>query len=297
MRHASLTRQARQPKRARGFSLTELMVVISIAGLLIGISFPVISSIIGGSKVSNGISTIGMSADVARQWVAAAAWAPDSTDPNPQNERYSGTAAIICPNREIRITANFRLARDSGGAYLEDIIGAGTVSITNGYRDIDGVDYVKLPSGVGVLGIKRSGATVRLVAPPFAIAFSENGQLTYGDGNGFIYYDGDGDNRFDLNDDRGSSYDPVAWDGTDGSSNADPISSTNPRNALPFEAIECVPGVIIYDADEFESAGNSLGADGTVTLGSSAGNWLQENGTSLFFSPHTGSPLYDEEGN
>ena len=281
------------PPRSRGFSLTEMLVVISIAGLLIGLTYPVISSLIRESKVTSGINTIGMAVGVARQFVEPAKVAED-LGPTPLGKQdYSGTAAIVCPTGEVRIVVNNLYARD-GNDYIED-------STQNGYFEVQGVNYAQLPDGAGFVGIYRgpnflpNPGVLKLIAPPFAIAFNENGHLYFGDTGGYIYYDGDGDGRMTRNKSRSSvNYDPSDWTGEANSTNAEPISSTYPYRALPFDRIECVPGVIVYNAKEFDGAGRGFDSDGVANA--AAVTWLEKNGVTIFFSPHTGEALDEKEG-
>ncbi|MBX2850639.1 MAG: prepilin-type N-terminal cleavage/methylation domain-containing protein [Phycisphaeraceae bacterium] len=282
------TPQTTRP-HAQGFSLIELLVTISIIALLIGITFPSISALIGSNRIESGMNTVGMSADVARQWVTAETWANDG-NPNPTGEIYNGTAALYCPTGEVRIVKNIRSARD-GSNYLEEM-----TPTLNGYADLGHVEYISIPSGVGIVGIERHGTgnNVRFIAPPFAIAFSEAGQLSYGTG-GHIYYDSDGDNSYNTTSSgRTAGYDPSEWDGETGSTNEDFISSTNLKRALPFERIECVPGVVIFDMNEYTDAGFDFAGGGRVDLSDPEGQWLNDNGRTLFFSPHTGIALRDE---
>jgi hypothetical protein len=189
----------------------------------------------------------------------------------------------------VRIVTNFRNAQRRNGDYLEELNPE-----VNGYWDLRGVDYISIPDGVGVVGISRVGNTVRFLAPPFAIAFNEKGQMSFGDITGRIYYDSDGDTTYDMSDGRPNNYDPSAWDGESGANNADIDEDTLVRE-LPFEAIECVPGVVIYDSGDFATAGFDLSGGGAVTLNSAEGQWLEANGKTLFFSPSTGVALRDEE--
>jgi len=287
MRRTRTTTRSRRLARSRGFTLTELLVAISIIILIIGITFPVISSIQSGSRIEAGLNTIGMTADVARQWVKPSVWEEDESD-KVTGERYSGCAALYCPTGEVRIITNFRNAQRRGGGYLEE-----SNFNSNGYWDLRGVDYISIPDGVGVVGIHRAGNTVRFLAPPFAIAFNEKGQMYFGDILGLIYYDANGDTIYGNNG-RPSGYDPSDWDGESGANNVDINEDTLVRE-LPFEAIECVPGVVIYDSGDFETAGFDLSGGGAVTLNSAEGQWLEANGKTLFFSPSTGVALRDEE--
>ena len=279
-------------RAARGFSITELLVSISLIGLLIGITFPVISVMTSSSRVEAGLNVVGMASDVARQWVQAEAWANDASTTQPVLEQYSGTAALYCPTGEIRIVINDRNAQD-GSNYIEDVSPE-----QNGYKDLDNVDYIKIPNGVGVAGIHKDPNTgaVRFIAPPFAIAFNELGQLNYGDASGYIYYDADADSpsRYERSSTRPAGYDPFEWRGYDSATNATPMAGSL-KKELPFEAIECVPGVIVYSSEEFDQALLDFDGGGSVTLASTEGQWLKENGQTVFFSPHTGVVLRDEE--
>lgn len=283
---SSKTRRARQ-----GFSITELLVSISVVILLIGITYPFLSALTSGSRVQAGLNTAGMASDVARQWVQAKSWANDGSTTAPTLERYSGTAALFCPTNEIRIVLNDRNAQASSGSppYLED---RGTD--VNGYKDLAEVDYIRIPDGVGIAGIYRDASGVRFIAPPFAIAFNELGQLNYGDNNGYIYYDGNDVNNYEIGSTRGAGYDPFQWRGRDGATNATPMSGSL-KKQLPFEAIECVPGIVVFSLDDFDDANLSFAGGGAATLASAEGQWLKENGEIIFFSPHTGVALRDEQ--
>lgn len=269
--------------------------VIAILFAFIAFLFPMLSALSGSSRVEAGLNIVGMSADVARQWVSPSKWDQDTTD-GVFHEQYNGTAALFTPMNEIRIVVNFRNALSAtSGVPLEDSRNAPSPLATNGYTDRRGLDYMQIPSGAGVVGIQRVGSgaqQVRFLAPPFAIAFNESGQLNFGDANGLIYYDGNGDARFDVGDGRTLGYNPADWSG-----DANPNPTTLIRD-LPFEAIECVSGVLVYDQSEFNQNTAIAGAfanGGSVPLGSDAGQWLQDNGRVLFFSPQTGVALRDED--
>lgn len=305
MRNTSSTTRIRHG----GFTLTELLIVISLIVFLIGITFPVISALKSGSRLEAGLNTISMSVDVARQWVKPSSWDPDATDAV-QYEEYSGCAAIYTPDGEVRIVTNIRNGRARGSnRYLEDWVNQPSPIVPNAYADRSGVDYINIPSGVGVAGIVLDRGNVYFVAPPFAIAFDKHGHLNHGyinptlhkDTVGRIYYDGhapkggQNDSRFALRNVRAGNYDPSEWSGGPGSDNETVMSDIRPVRALPFEAIECVPGVVIFDADDFAGAGFDFSNGGKVGLNSNEGKWLQENGQTVFFSPHTGIALRDEQ--
>ncbi|MEO0477518.1 MAG: hypothetical protein AAF085_16360, partial [Planctomycetota bacterium] len=277
-------------RRMQGFSITELMVSVGIIVLLIGISYPFLSALNRGSRVEAGLNIAGMSSDVARQWVQAVSWANDGSTAAPTLESYTGTAAIYCPTGEVRIVVNDRTAQASNGtpAFLED-----RGRDVNGYRDLSQVEYIQIPDGVGIAGIYKDPNTsgvVTFIAPPFAVAYNELGQLYYGDTGGYIYYDADRNTQYNTGDTRPNNYNPTQSNEDNASISSDGVSLE-----LPFEAIECVPGIVIYSLNEFEAAGFDFSGGGQVTLASNEGQWLQDNGETIFFSPHTGAALRDEQ--
>lgn len=288
--------------RQHGFSITELLVSIAIIGLLIALAFPVISAMSSSSRVEAGQNIVGMASDVARQWVRAKAWANDAStnDNSAVNEEYSGTAALYCPTGEIRIVVNDRNARQNNSKpfdFLEDRSPA-----LNGYKDLDDIDYIQIPDGVGIAGIERTGpgaTDVRLIAPPFAIAFNESGQLNFGDTSGYIYYDADADGVYNTAaaGRRPTGYNSSDWSGDGNAANTTPMTPSL-KKELPFEAIECVPGVVIFDRNKYEQAGFDFdGNSGAIdpTSEAAAWDWLNENGKTIFFSPLTGIALTDED--
>ena len=290
MFHHSIS-NTRRARTRRGFSLIELLMTISIIGFLIGVSFPILGALKNSGRIETGVNTVSMASDVARQWVEQSKWAPDVAGGVP-NARYSGTAAIFCPTGEIRITANTANAVNINNGFLEEISPVGHGH--NGYSDIPSRDYVLTPPGSGMIGIARRANGTSLIAPPFAIVFDQNGHMTQGgmgQSRGLIYYDANYDGKYDIraNAGRSGSYIPEDW-----SREAAPLDSTNTRRILPFEGIDTVVGVIVYNKKAFKGAGFSLAGGGKISPDSNAGDWLRENGSILFFSPHTGVALRDE---
>ena len=275
-------------RRSAGFSLMELLVAISIIVIIVGISFPFISAMRSGSRAEAGLNTIGVASDVARQWVGPSRWATDFSTAGGGGAEYSGTAAIFCPTLEVRITVNDRAANGPAGP-LELLIPA-----LNGYADKRNLDYISIPRGTGLAGIWRDPANpgnFRLVAPPFALAFSEDGHLSFGDASGRIYYDSDYNGQYDTNNTRPAGYEPGDWDRDEA-----PFNTTEGLRELPFEAIECVAGIIAYDLSDAQAEGYDFSGGGVYVEGTDdpAIDWLRENGQTVFFSPHTGVMLRDE---
>ena len=280
-------------RRAAGFSLTELIVAIGIIFLLLGLTFPVVNVLQNSGRIEAGLNTAGMAADVARQWVKSSAWNEDPTN-GVSGESYTGTAALFCPTNEIRIVVNLSTAQDTSNNFLEEFTPA-----LDGYSDKLGLDYIRVPDGVGIAGIVRTGSganDVRYIAPPFAVAFNASGQLHYGDTSGLIYYDANADSDFDTAATRANvtgGYDPADWTGRGTATNAGTLNNNLVLN-LPFEAVECVVGVIVFDNNQYEDSGLDFAGGGYVDQGTTEGDWLLENGEPLFFSPHTGIGLRDE---
>ncbi|XAM01461.1 prepilin-type N-terminal cleavage/methylation domain-containing protein [Phycisphaeraceae bacterium D3-23] len=286
-------------RRPRGFTIVELLTSVFIIAVIMVIVFPVIGALQNGSRIEAGLNTVGMSSDVARAWATASLPQADlNSDPAAPvfGASYSGTAAIFCPTGEVRIVINDQRA-SSGGNFLESFSPP-----LNGYRDYRlafggkrDVDYIAFPQGTGIAGVYRNNTGAHLIAPPFAIAYDRDGLMApganIGGGARVIYYDSNFDNNYDVGDVRSNvagGYDPGDWD-----RDSAPLSAELVRE-LPFEAIETVAGVIIYDERDAESAGFDFSGGGDYAQGSAGYNWLIENGTAVFFSPNTGTAMRDE---
>ena len=308
----------------RGFTLIEMLVVVSIIVFLMAITFPVIGTLQNGGRVETGLSTVSLAGSVARAWSTASLpqvdLDSDPVSPVP-DASYSGTAAIFCPTNEVRIVINWQRARN-GSVFLETDPPGATPSL-NGYADYRfanggrrDIDYIAIPSGTGVAGIHRFGpspADIEFLAPPFAIAFDETGTLMQGHRDNppgrirsnpanFMYYDADRDGAYNTADVRTTSYNPADWnrDSDNARGSSDAFLDAHLVRRIPFEAIETVAGVIVYDEAEYRAAGFSFTGGGFVTdvdtdtLPDDAYDWLRENGTVVFFSPNTGVALRDE---
>ena len=308
----------------RGFTLIEMLVVVSIIVFLMAITFPVIGTLQRGGRVETGLNTVSLAGSVARTWSTASLPQVDQIldPPNTEPGHYSGTAAIFCPTGEVRIVINYQLATRNGSSPTSPSFSNSLeFNHQNGYRDYRianggrrDVDYIAIPQGTGIAGIHRFGqgaADVELLAPPFAIAFDETGALMQGHRDpstsgrnpaNFVYYDANLDGRYNTTNVRTTSYDPADWDRDSDNARGigDAFLNANLVRQLPFDAIETVAGVIIYDKTEYKAAGFSFAGGGFVTdvdtdtLPDDAYDWLRENGTVVFFSPNTGVALRDE---
>ena len=295
---------SRNPRR-HGFTMVELLTSVAIIGIMMIIIFPVVGALKGGSRIEAGLNTTSLASSVARAWATAslpqADLGSDPVSPVPFAD-YSGTAAIFCPTGEVRIVINDQRAEDSGGNFLESytqrLNGYADYRVANrGRRDLD---YISIPQGVGLAGIYRNNAGAHLIAPPFAIAYNRDGQMIpgadTGSGTRVIYYDANFNGEY-TGQDRGSlgGYDPADWDGGPGANNEDPDPDPDVLvRHLPFEAIETVVGVIVYDLQDAKTAGFDFSGGGVYSVGDAGYAWLRENGTPLFFSPNTGVAMRDE---
>lgn len=274
---AKNSRGGRQAHSAVGFTMVEMLGVLFVAGVILAITFPTIRALQSGSRAEAGINTASVAVDVTRAWATNGLPPVDVTS----QENYSGTAAIFTPAREIRIVTEDLDALNTVGNRLA------AVTTVDGYQDRPGLDYVAVPSGVGYVGVRRTAAGgLELLPPPFAIAFTENGQLKL-DAE-VIAYDGNQDEAYAVADTRPSPYIPRDWERD--SANGTPDSTTGKRN-LPFEAIETVSAVIAFDLNDFYSA---FGRGDWPPGDTARNNWIRQNGRVLMFSPMTGIAFRDE---
>ena len=219
----------------RGFTLIEMLVVVSIMAIVLALSFPMIASMKRESSASAGVNTITVAIPSARRYATSGITFPNDLDnvtPGDQAGMYSGAAAIFTPSGEIRLVSQKNSAGASstdfisgsrflerhGPSWLKDQSGAGLPQRElNGFTDL-AIDYVLLPSDTGVAGINRvaggplttasSTGPPLLLPPPFAVWFNQNGYLVAtgwdptttpprANDYQFVYYDGnqDGDIR------------------------------------------------------------------------------------------------------
>ena len=271
-----------------GFTIVELMVVVSLIALLIGVSVPLIFKIDELSRDRTGVNSFSVAVTAARAY--ATRRIADSL--TPAQAEYSGAAVLVTPMNELRIIED-----------VQDEVLEGQQK--SSYQDISKIDPIAMPRGVGVVGIGRHGGNFVLLPPPFVIRFNKNGQLI-GESNGaatgdeirnLVYYEGSAATR-------PAGYKPADIDPNTPEKNYDPDfgsiqdvwnSGANKYN-LPFGVLEAVVGVITYSKADFEDAGGafpstlpSLGClDGSC---GSISEWMMDNGNVIFFSRNTGNVL------
>ena len=167
----------RTQTRAAGFSLVELLVVISIAAILLALSVPSVRGLLLQGQVSSNSTALSAAADTARRLAKSHATQPGF----PETARYEGVAMIVTPTGEIRLAVNEPGGREKSTAATKPQYLASD-NIRNrwsGFRDIEEFDYITLTEGSDVYGIDYdadAGGNLFL-PPPFAIRFDAQGQL------------------------------------------------------------------------------------------------------------------------
>ncbi len=190
-----------------GFSLIELLVVVSIIAIVLALSFPMIGAMQRDTGTSSAVNTVGIAISAARRYATDPKNTFARTDIDSSNTEssepglYSGVAAIFTPAGEIRLAKNYESARfDLPGSppwYLErhgpQLLPTNNLDALhkqppglpqrelNGFQDL-GIDYILLGSDVGVVGITRNQIVNAndpplLLTPPFAIWFDQNGYM------------------------------------------------------------------------------------------------------------------------
>jgi prepilin-type N-terminal cleavage/methylation domain-containing protein len=288
-----------------GFTLIEMLVVVSIAAIVLALSFPMISAMKQGASASSGVNSITIAVSAARRYATDPKYRFVKTDIDISNNEpnepalFSGVAAVFTPAGEVRLTKNEELAQNSTAAinlrYLErlgpravDRQGPGQPERElNGFKDIE-IDYIQLGSDVGVAGITRDGSVAAadpplLLPPPFAIWFDQNGYLIAtgqdvitGNDNEyqFVYYDGDLDFDYEYVVGRGNvtaphatPYDPNDFNPNHGEFVRTNYDDTVGKYTFPFDRLEAVIGVYVYSQDAFEAANEVWLRDGDLVAG------------------------------
>ena len=280
----------RTPRPARdGFTIVELMVVVSLIALLLGFSVPLVFKIDELSRDRSGVNSFGVAVTAARAYATRRIADLDGV---PMAE-YSGAAVLVTPNNQLRII------EDVQNNTME------TQQLSE-YRDVLRMESVTMPRGMGVVGIVRtSSAQWQWVAPPFCIRFNGHGQLvseanlggTAEEKRNLVFYDGDYNGTVNTASVRTSGYDPSNYD-PDLKDISSQFDANRNQYRLPFEGLECVVGVVVYSKADFEDAGGRINnwPNGTVpSLGCKDGTcnsiqeWMVDNGSVLFFSRNTGA--------
>lgn len=175
--------------RRQAFTLIELLTVIFIITLVLGLTFPTISSTIRASsidmavgQINSGVSGARVFATRDRPFVVARRVGASIRTASANGDGFSGAICLFTPTGSLRVLENDENARDEGLAQADGWLEMQSPPL-NGYRPIEGVDEIRMPGRTMTLGIVRTGSgpyDVQLVPPPFAIRFSSGGTLSLG---------------------------------------------------------------------------------------------------------------------
>lgn len=273
-----------------GFTIIELIVTLIIAGVLMGLMLPTLRTITRDWRVQSAYNTVAAAVPAARLYATRDILDlgnAEISEPIP-GAKYSGAAVVFTPAGELRLVENDQEARDGfGNEYIE-------TKGWNGYKDLKGIDYLRLPVGTGVVGIGKPDAP--FYAPPFAIRFDENGVLIAGVNGAstsddkyhrVVIYDDDFNGNYSTTQDRsqGNYKDPDPYD-PESREWANNWDATIQKYKLPFEQLETVIGVIVYSKADFEDAGLNWGSSSEEEIR----EWLRTpgNGSVMLFSRYTG---------
>lgn len=339
-------------RSAAGFTLIEMLVVVSLIILMMGFGVPTIVSMIQSGRIEAGVNAVSTAVTLSQARLSspkAAVIDLTATDPNSSSTlspgdvgrlplrpvtRSGDTAILFTPSGEIRFLEVDETAVDGNGNSLSRTVAPGTANRYRvAFKDRTDVESIRIPSGIGIVGITRGGNTgggnVLLLPPPFAIRFNGQGRLIQGrpdtasTRDWIVYYNGDYSLRnTTLNgtpvklssittgrDRNGSVEKPDTYDRSGplyDASKARPKISTPAdyapdaanKSVVPLEAIDTVVGVILYDKNKFY---------GNFTDGWPAYNdqdvgkaeydacrdWVLANGKTVFFSRYSGSLLME----
>lgn len=288
----------------RGFSLIELLVVISLISIMVGLSFPTLSALREGNKIAAATNTVSVAVDAARFLAITSNDFTLTGLPGGYPGSYDGSAIIFTPSGECRLVVNDQAAQNGAGRFYElydqDPTYPSFPEKRNAFKDVPGRDYIIMPPGTDVAGMRRNGPVtatdpgIVFIAPPFAVMFDENGrQVSRGNSGstlGAVYYDANQNGRY-TGSSRPGTYDPDDWDARQtavdqvGAGTATDIDRR--RYELPFEEIESVQAVAVYNRDAFDQlvpGGWAAGSDDDIY----AFMTDPENAQVLFFSRGTG---------
>lgn len=287
--------------RSTAFTLTELLVVISLIISLLAISWPVLRMLQEGSRLDTAVNALSSASQVLRML---------STTPIPDLDleipgaRYDGTALIIrqeyrsngepvsdsptgadrfVPKQggclpiapaTIHLTYNNQQAKNSNNNFLESLSPP-----YNGFDDFPDYSPISLPPDIGVAGIVVPGQYA--VATSLAVRFDRHGQLLVSG----LTTDPSTDNRPRL----------AVYDFTDDDEYDTPGDP-------PKEAVPAVLGLVLYHVSHAKAAGLLPVTDSNVGSGkvpllhlrrndSNPGLLDNASGRLIFFDRYTGAVM------
>jgi len=291
--------QFKQIHRRGGYTLTELLVVMSAIILILAVIVPSVKNLLSARRVDAGVQTLSAATAAIRGY--AGLRPPFGTG------KFQGIALVFSPSGEMRLTEHFPAATDGGGSPLVD-----RDPPSAGYRDILGATYVKLPPGVGVLGISRGGnfadPETEYLAPPFAVRFDKNGAMIVrkegSNADGSVYYDGNYDNKYFVTKERGNvtgGYEPEKYDPDSRRFDPANMNAVEGKINFAFEKLESVVGVLFYSKKDFWKASSAYELSSDYVAGSLVpdkwapeGPWLidpTKGSIAALFNRYTGAVI------
>ena len=279
--------------RRGGFTLAELLVVITVIVLLFTVVAPNFSKMISAGIEDSAVSVI--SAATATSRVYATRTQSFSAG------SYQGAGLLFTPSGEVRVVRHAESAVDGGGTRLVD-----KSPPLAGYEDLPGEDFFSLPEAVGIVGITRGGSAGSgaeyLMPPPFAVRFNSDGTLisrrtAKGDpSNMAMYYDGDINNQHVLSNKRTSSYNANLYDPRSEEYVSTNYHTTSGKIRFGIDGIDTVVAVIAFNMGDFLDAGHKLGGTGSSLgtqgqVSAAAATWLKSNGRTIYFNRYTGTAI------
>ncbi len=290
---------------SKGFTLTELLVVIGAIVLLLGVVTPNITSLLDSNEASSAVEVVSSSQSSTR--------AMSMRRPPMLVSNYEGSALVFGPSGSIRKAWNvdpFEVKAGRLPAFLRP-----EHRRRQFYRDDPNQELTYLPKGLIPMGVMRlgsgSGKTVYL-PPPFALKFDRTGNLvsrkteSVGSGGGrvqeevgYVHYDGNYDEKFGVPSKRSTSYDVLKYiefapefdeKNRYGARSSEGATEHVDKIKFEFEQLEACIGVIVIKLEDYRKHGfDSLKYE--IDKESREGQWIAENGEKMSLNRYSGGLL------